>query len=170
MSGLQDTHWKHPAIKALCRGLLREKRIQSSLAASVLLIGTWMTLRLLPHWIAAVAFLFTIVATIWIIQIAPWRSVKSCRLLRKMKKKPESIVWVYGLINQMSPYGFRFLKQGILYFQFEDGEEISVALPARELKLVSRFLNRVLPHATFGFSEEKANLFKKDPNALRRKI
>jgi hypothetical protein len=40
-------------------------------------------------------------------------------------------------------------ESGILYFKLSDGDAISVSMPAKDLKPVSRFLNQVLPHTSF---------------------
>ena len=49
----------------------------------------------------------------------------------------------------------------------DDGDEISVGLPAQKLKLISKFLNRILTETTFGYSQERAEQYRRDPNSLR---
>lgn len=72
-----------------------------------------------------------------------------------INQNPTKIIWVYTLETNLMPFGFKVQDKGLIYFKMIDGEEISVKLRAKDLKLVSRFLNRLLPDAMFGFSEEK---------------
>jgi len=66
------------------------------------------------------------------------------------------------------PFGFQFSKNGTIYFKLADGDELSVSLPARQLKTVSKALNKILPQATFGYSEANAQYYDIDPEMLRR--
>ncbi|MCB0705795.1 MAG: hypothetical protein KDC34_10820 [Saprospiraceae bacterium] len=170
MPGLKQSHWNHKAIKVIARSLARDRLWQSLCAAILLLTSTWMMVQLLPHWIAAVLVLPIFGATYWIIVLGPWRPIRQHRLFLMLEKQPDHFVWVYGLINQMSPYGFLFMRQGILYFKLADGQEISVSIPDDRLKMVSRFFNRVLPHATFGYSAERERMYKTNPEGLRKEV
>jgi hypothetical protein len=67
------------------------------------------------------------------------------------------------------PFGFEIVQSGLIYFKLENGEDYSVSVAAKDLKLISRTLNRLLPHATFGYSQEKANIYDIDPKQLIRK-
>ena len=64
------------------------------------------------------------------------------------------------------PFGFYLWETGQMYFKLVDGQEICLFVPARKLRMVSRFLNKVLPHATFGYSPENAQLFRENPLQL----
>ncbi|MBR9921178.1 MAG: hypothetical protein GYB31_10100 [Bacteroidetes bacterium] len=163
MSGLQDKHWKHPAIKILARCLRGERLWQTISASLLLLISTWLVWWALPHWSGLMALIPLILSTWWILRLAPWRPLRNQQLFTILRESPEQIVWVYGLVNQMSPYGFRFMKQGILYFKLRDGSEISLSVPGERIKLISRFLNRVLPHALFGYTAERQWAWEKNP-------
>ncbi len=78
------------------------------------------------------------------------------------------VVWVYHVKTQVMPYGFHIWERGTIYFKLIDGREITLDLPATKQKMVSKFLNRVLPHASFGYSEERQQLFDRDPSLLLR--
>ena len=83
-----------------------------------------------------------------------WKNPEK-NLLHIIDHTPERILWVYTLETQLMPFGFKVIDKGLIYFKMTDGEEISIKLSAKNLKLVSRFLNRLLPEAMFGYSEEK---------------
>ena len=76
-------------------------------------------------------------------------------LIKIIDENPAFIVWVYTLETNLMPFGFKVNDKGLIYFKLRNGDEISVKMPAKHLKLVSRFLNRLLPEAMFGFSKEK---------------
>ena len=88
------------------------------------------------------------------------------RLWYLLEENPQQIVWIYSVTTQMMPFGFHLWDSGTMYFKLLDGDEITVGLPVQKLKMVSKFLNRLLPHASIGFSEERRALFEKDPKSL----
>jgi hypothetical protein len=67
------------------------------------------------------------------------------------------------------PFGLYLWERGTMFFMLQDGDEISVGLPARKLKMVSRFLNKLLPHASFGYTAERQQQFEADPKLLLKK-
>ena len=78
-----------------------------------------------------------------------------------LHQHPQAIVWVYTVRTQRMPFGIELLSGGTIYFFLADGEELSIGLPDDQLKLVSHTLSRLLPHATFGYSPEKARRYQK---------
>ncbi len=80
-------------------------------------------------------------------------------LVQIIDHQPEKILWVYTMETNLMPFGFKVKDKGLIYFKMDDGEDICIKMPAKDLKLVSRFLNRLLPNATFGFSEEKQRAY-----------
>lgn len=89
-------------------------------------------------------------------------------LYKILYEHPTQVVWVYSEITQRMPFGLELFQTGTIYFHLMDGSHESVALPAKKLKLVSKFLNRLLPQATFGFSEERQQQYDIDPFMLMR--
>ncbi len=94
------------------------------------------------------------------------RRAKEHRLFYYIKENPRHIVWVYSILKVQLPFGFQVAKSGTLYFKLADGDEISVGLPEHQLKLVSESLNAILPHASFGYSQERDQLFSINPALL----
>lgn len=76
-------------------------------------------------------------------------------LINIIDHQPEKVLWVYTLKTNLMPFGFKIKDKGLIYFNLDNGDDICIKMPAKDLKLVSRFLNRLLPNAMFGFSEEK---------------
>lgn len=96
-----------------------------------------------------------------------WR-VEDHPLIRTLMDHPRQVVWVYSLLTERMPFGFQFSKSGTLYIKMMDGTEFSVSLPAQKLKLVSKTLSRLLPHASFGYSVQRQQWFLHDPERLRK--
>lgn len=83
-----------------------------------------------------------------------------------LQHNPRQIVWVYSMITQRMPFGFEINQSGIMYFKCLDGTTHSLALPSAELKSTGEQLNELLPHATFGYTEEREQWFLAHPGML----
>lgn len=96
-------------------------------------------------------------------------NVEENKLMHLLHEQPEKIVWVYSVVTERTPFGFQLFKHGLLYFMLLDGDNISVSLPSAQLKIVSEGLNGMLPHATFGYTEEREVHYQKSPKMLLKK-
>lgn len=86
-----------------------------------------------------------------------------------LHQEPRQVVWVYSVVTQWMPFGLRFGQFSLLYFHTLQGKHYSISIPSTKIKLLSKYLNRLLPHATFGYSHEKAELYRTRPAKLIRK-
>jgi hypothetical protein len=162
---------RHPAIQILQTALMKEVRIKATLAILGMSAGIiilffafekhiiWRVFALM-FWVLGLALAQNI-PYLWKFDQTP--------LWSTMKYTPQRIVWVYTVVTQRMPFGFEIVQSGLIYFKLENGEDYSVSVAAKDLKLISRTLNRLLPHATFGYSQEKANIYDIDPKQLIRK-
>lgn len=89
-------------------------------------------------------------------------------LMRLLQLEADKIVWVYSVVTHRLPFGLAINQSGTLYFKLIDGDEQSVSLPIKDLKPISEMLNRLLPHATFGYSPDKEQLYMAAPEMLLR--
>lgn len=87
-------------------------------------------------------------------------------LWQVLHRRPRQVVWVYTQEEQLMPFGMLLAERGTLYVMLLDGAELTLALPARKLKLASKYLQRLLPHAAVGFSQERRQQFERDPAML----
>lgn len=157
-------------MQLLCKALLREIGLQMLFAllltvGSMFLIGYFFNENAI---LTALGLMGFPLGLRFFFQAAKQAELDANHLLLLLNHNPEKIVWVYALDTQRHPFGFEFMHSGVLYFKMEDGDEISVSLPAKKLKLVSRFLNRILIDSTFGYTKERAQMYERNPNALRR--
>lgn len=151
---------------------IRRERRQKLLASAVLLLvglllGYFFFGRSIILSMAGLAG--TVLGLQFMIRFAGRRRTEDLRLVRLLRHHPRRIVWVYAMVTERLPFGFQFSKSGILYFKLVDGDDISVSLPAQDCRLVSRFLNRLLPHATFGYSRDREQWYLADPRMLLRR-
>jgi hypothetical protein len=87
-------------------------------------------------------------------------------LWQVLHRRPRQVVWVYTQEERLMPFGMLLTVRGTLFVMLLDGSELALALPTRKLKLASHYLNRLLPHAAFGFSQERRQQFEIDPALL----
>lgn len=161
---------QHPGLDVLRKALIRETRWQLVAAVALLLVG----LVLLSFFyktsiIAGLLGLFMCVtAARYIYTFSAIKVAEDHPLIQLISYEPERIVWVYGQQTERLPFGLHFSRSSVLYFKLIDGEEFSVSIPGRYVRLVSRTLNRLLPEASFGFSEQRATRYAEKPRLLRK--
>lgn len=162
---------RHPALQILKTALIKEVRIKAALAVCGMssgLIILFFTFEKQVIW-SVFALLF------WVLGLALAKNItylwkpNQIPLWSTLQHTPQHIVWVYTLVTQRMPFGFEIVQSGLIYFKLENGEDFSVSVGTKDLKLISRTLNRLLPHASFGYSEEKANIYDLNPKQLIRK-
>ncbi|MBK9015165.1 MAG: hypothetical protein IPM82_14455 [Saprospiraceae bacterium] len=89
-------------------------------------------------------------------------------LWQVLHRRPRHIVWIYTQEERLMPFGMLLSERGTLFVMLLDGSELTLALPTKKLKLASHFLQRLLPHAAFGFSQERKQQFEVNPALLVR--
>ena len=89
-------------------------------------------------------------------------------LLYLLENRPRHIVWVYAVVTERLPFGLQFGSSCTMYFKLMDGDEVSVGLSAKNQRKVSKTLNRLLPHATFGYTRDREQWYMADPAMLLR--
>ena len=162
---------KHPAYQYLVRALRREQQVQLVARTFLILVSATVGNQFVRvNWtISMVAFSGLFVGILLLIRLLrskPWDDHHA--LLELLEHTPERVVWVYGTVTEQMPFGFKVTQGGVLYFKLLNGDDHSVGMSPQHLKLVSRFLNRVLPHATFGYTKERAAAYQTDPRSLLR--
>ncbi len=84
----------------------------------------------------------------------------------QITKNPEQIVWVYSKDVQTSPYGLEVSGHAVMFFKLVNKSELSISVPRKQAHALSESLNPVLPHATFGYTLERAQWYTADPTFL----
>ena len=84
----------------------------------------------------------------------------------QITKNPKQIVWVYSKDVQTSPYGLEVSGHAVMFFKLLDKSELSISVPRKQAHALSESLNPILPHATFGYTVERAQWYVADPALL----
>ena len=160
---------KHPAYRHLVQALRRERQVQLVSLTFLILVSATVASQFLRvnGLIAGVAFFGLVVGMGLLMRLLarkPWEDRHE--LLELLHHEPERVAWVYHMVTQRMPFGFQFTKGGLLYLKLTDGDEYTVSMSPDHLKLVFRFLKRVLPRASFGFSQERQAAYRDDPRSL----
>ena len=146
---------RHPGLVPLWESMEREHR-SKQLVALALVVGGLSAALLGLRYSAVLPFAGSLAATLgvyWLVRLlgnqpaAAWRE--------DLREHPERIVWVYSLLTERMPFGLKLMRSGTLYLVENNGEVHDFSLGADQLLLVTKTLNRLLPHAEFGYTEER---------------
>ncbi len=163
--------FRHPGMRVLFRAVERESMVKLMLCLALFIAG--MTLIGISLTSSPLLVLIGFAGVLWSLRLCAFAArelhSEDSRLYYILRHQPRRIVWVYAVETQRMPFGLTFSRNALLYFKMIDGDEISVSVPAGKARLISRTLNRLLPHATFGYSPEKAKAYEKHPETLIRK-
>ena len=159
----------HPAYRHLVQALRREQQVQLVALTFLILVSATVGSQFLrvSGLIAGVAFCGLFVGMWLLLRLLarkPWEDHHA--LLELLDHEPGRVVWFYTIVTQRMPFGFEFMRSGLLYLKLDNGDDHTVSMSPEQLKLVARFLKRVLPHATFGYSRERAAAYRDDPRSL----
>jgi hypothetical protein len=155
-------------MRLIRRAVLREILIQFFLYMGLMLVSlavTWYCSRTSALFTLAGLF-FSFLGGLYCIRLSRYWPVDHHPLLQLLDHEPGQVVWVYTLVTERMPYGLSTSRYGLLYFKLIDGEELCISIPVQRLRLVSHYLNRLLPHATFGYSPNKEQLYRINPEML----
>lgn len=147
---------QHPGLQPLWDSMDRDRRQQQYAAVGLILLALFfivvgVTSRRVG-W-ALVGGLTAAAALWWFFRVMTEQPLAGWR--RRLRDQPESIVWVYGLVTERMPFGFKTAASGTLYLVDDTGETHTFGLLPEELKLVTKTLSRILPRAEFGYTKEK---------------
>lgn len=89
-------------------------------------------------------------------------------VLRYLEFDPKQIVWVYSYVIETMPFGIRFMRMSTIYFYFKNGKYTTIRVKDAACDRLMKELEDKLPHASFGFTNEKEQLYKANPEMLYR--
>jgi len=155
----------------LIKGAIKQEILQQLVSCVLLLVcsGSLLLVFFKNNIILTILGLIGVVVSLHLIhRTFALLNVQNHRLIQLLHQKPGEIVWVYSVKTERLPFGFQWSTNITLYFKLSDGDEISIVLPRNKIKLISKYLNRLLPHATFGYSADRAQWYNVSPDLLRK--
>lgn len=89
----------------------------------------------------------------WLLRLYTTRPARAWE--ERLRDRPNSIVWVYGLRTERMPFGLNMFTSATLYLVDDGGDIHDFGIPAEDLKLVTKTLRRVIPAAEFGYTQDR---------------
>ena len=163
----RDRLLRHPGLDPLWKSIQREQRAKmltavGLVAGGLLLCG--LSLRPAPWW-AFAGSLTAALGAFWLLRTLGRHPVREWQ--NALRERPERFVWVYGTVTERMPFGLNLMRSGLLYLCEADGADHSFSLPARQLLLVTKTLNRLLPGAEFGYTTERELKYRGEIRQIR---
>lgn len=116
-------------------------------------------------WVASAAIIFgTGFAGLSILR----HDVSKHEIAHTIRRNPERVVWVYYYRLESMPYGIRVARMCTLYLQLQNGRKLGLQASEHRITAIMDALRDRLPHATFGYSKEKEQLYRANPDLLRK--
>ena len=146
----------HPGLAPLWESMERTRRQQQFTAVGLMILGLGTSVFGVVSRSIYLPFVGGAMATgalYWLYRILSDQPISYWR--RELRDHPTDIVWVYGLVTERMPFGFKMATLGTLHFVDREGDIYCFGMKPKDLKLVTKTLNRVLPHAEFGYSAER---------------
>ncbi len=158
------------AEEIIAASIKREHRMQTFFA----LLGLVVSIGMLYAFYDKNTFLFIIgIAMILgalVLLRTVWRysSIEAHPIMRQLQDRPKEVIWVYAMVIERMPFGIHLNRSSTMFFKKTDGTEICFSIPYKKLKSLHQSLEKQLPHATFGYSIEKAQWYTANPWMLYR--
>jgi hypothetical protein len=101
-----------------------------------------------------------------VIYLMRWPPFRNPLVAEALFKEPELVVWVYHEVMQTMPFGITVLQRITVCLARTDRTTLVLRVDPDEFDLLWKELHELLPHATFGYSKEKAFMYKTEPRLL----
>lgn len=157
----------HPGLLPLWRSIEREHRGKQLVALLLVVAGMFVGFLTLPY-SAVLPFAGMLIATLgvyWLVRLLGEQPAAALR--EELREHPERIVWVYGMVTERMPFGLNLMRSGTLYLVDDRGGVSDYSLPAAKLLMVTKTLNRLLPRAEFGYTEERELRYRGEPTRFK---
>lgn len=89
-------------------------------------------------------------------------------IIKHLRHDKYQIVWVYSFININMPFGVEMFRLVTIWLHYRDGSQQYLRIAYAHLPECMAHLETKLPHATFGYSVEKEQLYRANPELLER--
>lgn len=156
----------HIALDILYKSTVSEQRQQFG-AAFLMLIVSILILIYINNSVLIIIGLVLFVLSIRLgYMVIKHRRIEDSQLYQYLNYQPQKIVWVYSIVIQRMPFGFEMMNSATLYLKLVDGDDISLSIDKDQIEEVMKFLNQLLPHASFGYSKDKEQWYMANPELL----
>lgn len=161
---------RHPGLAPLWESMERTRRQQQAVAVGLMVTGLALAVYAVVAqilWLPFVGGILATAALYWLYRLLTEQPIAHWH--RRLRNEPESIVWAYGMVTERMPFGFRLSTMATLHLVDKDGAMHCFGLKPKELKLVTKTLNRVLPAAEFGYSPDREQKYRGEVTDFRNR-
>jgi hypothetical protein len=79
-----------------------------------------------------------------------------------------NVVWVYHQVTHVMPFGIQLYKRFTIYIHTLHGKCYALQVSEKKLMPCLKYLEKLLPRATFGHDVNKEQLYRANPSMLMR--
>ena len=103
-----------------------------------------------------------------VIYLMRWPPFRNPLVAEALFQKPEQVVWVYHEVMQTMPFGIAVLQKITVCLARTDRTTLVLRVEPEDFDHLWKELQKMLSHATFGYSKDKAYMYKTEPRLLLR--
>ncbi len=119
--------------------------------------------------LTAVSSLITfLISLLFIRDILRQWDINKSEILQLIHFAPQNIVWVYDVKVNLVPFGIVVKSYNTLFFRLLNGDFRQIRVSEKYIKKIYNSLDIQLPHASFGYSQEKEQWYMANPALLYR--
>ena len=157
-------------MEAIRKALKREIRLKLLASVVLLLFGELLCIYAfqLNGAIVVVGIVLTVLGIKFTRDALLNRNIEKTPLMQMLSKEPKKIVWIYSVMTQRMPFGLEFSNDVTIYFKLINGDDLTLNMSQSEADKTLKMLNFKLPHATFGYTQDREQWFMADPALLYR--
>lgn len=170
----QSTATLHDAdLQLLKLALVRDRNLKVCIGLLLVLVSIGCIILLArqftPKTVYSLSFLLVFVGfagVYFLIQGLLRYDTQSNFLLQLINYNPQLVVWVYYRKIESAPFGIRMMQFTTLFIFLSNREFIALPMPEREILTLLPKLKKRAPHAVFGYSKQREQLYNVSPDLL----
>lgn len=129
----------------------------------------WQSLSQAAYRAIGLACIFLLICCLYLfILVATVSNPSKHPVIKHLQSNNGDIVWVYSFISINMPFGVHMFKLVTIWLHYRDGSQQHLRISHRYLEACMHYLETLLPHATFGHSVKKEQLYRANPELLLR--
>jgi hypothetical protein len=168
-----DKKNKHraPGVHIIARAIVEQNKLEFAMAIGMFLAAT--LCFILSKYLQIPAFnigwvFFLVCGLIILFYAIKTFKLENNKFYKRVAHKPKSVVWVYHQVTQVMPFGIELFRRFTIYIHTIDGKCYSLQVKGQHIMPLLKYMESIMPQATFGHSVKKEQLYKASPVMLLR--
>ncbi|NNC94614.1 MAG: hypothetical protein HKN92_03560 [Chitinophagales bacterium] len=116
-------------------------------------------------------FICACLLTLSLFLVTKWflnRDLSKHPFVQIVKEKSNDVVWVYWHRTENMPFGVKVFTFNRIFICLNDSSCYHISVQANEVDLITEYCKQVFSRAVFGYSEERDQLFKINPELISK--